>query len=355
MLRRIALCGLLTFGQAASAQSPPVLPSPVAPSEPVIGHTTVYPPGVVDVTPEITGPPAAPIVPAGDACYPFVVSAEYLLLRPYRRNLDYGLVDARNDFIPQGVPADLEWQTDSGFRLGFSWRPRGGATDLSFTYTYAYSRDDATAAAPPGGLIYPTLMRPGTIDAASTAEAFSSVTFHVFDVDFGRRVQFEDLNARFWVGSRSASISQVIGASYDGFDARQSSSRQRLQMDAGGLTLGGESRWRLGRNWSAYGRARGSILVADYCLQVNESNFAGNVPVTDFHDTFTKVVPVVDLGAGLTWSRRNFHLSVGYEISHWFNQVETLTFLDDFAEGRTARTVSDLSLEAVTFRFGFDF
>jgi hypothetical protein len=358
MLRRWFSAAILMSVGSAMAQSPVAAP-PVAPAPggthlpPPASH---YPPGVVDVTPEVMPPPSVQIVPANEPVLPFVASFEYLLLRPTRRDLDYALVDPKNDFIPQGSTAGLDWRTDSGFRIGFTWRPRGGNTDVSFTYLYAYSQDSATIGAPQGGLLYPTLTRPGVIDTASTATAFSSFNFNVFDIDLGRTVHLdESFDARMFIGSRTANIGQVLEATYNGLDANQASTRQRLTMDAGGLSLGGEGRWRLGGAWSAYARGRGSLLVADYCLHHTETNFAGNVLVTDISDNFTKVVPVLDIATGLTWTRRNFHFSLGYELSHWFNQVESVSFLDDFAEGKRTRKVSDLSMEAVTFRFGLDF
>lgn len=360
MTRRACAIVMLFVVGPVAAQTAVVSPGPAAPGAvvPVAASPapTHYPPGVVDVTPDVLPAPAVAIVPACDPVAPFVVTFEYLLLRPTRRDLDYALVDSRNDLIPQGNVANLDWRTDSGFRLGFVWRPQGRLTDIAFTYTYAYSQDDSTIGAPAGGVIYPVPTRPGLIDTATSATAFSSININVFDVDFGRRFQLDEaFDGRVFVGSRSAYIGQVFEAGYNGFDAAQASVRQRLTMEAGGLSLGGEGLWRLGGSWSAFGRVRGSVLVADYCLHHRETNFAGNVLLTDVNDNFTKVVPTVDLATGLTWTRRNYHFSVGYEISHWFNQVESISFLDDFSEGKRTRKVSDLSIEAVTFRFGLNF
>ena len=178
---------VLGFGGKAIAQLPEPLPVPVT----VTPAEHQYPPGVIDMTPaELPGPPTSPtcyFVPADDAIAPFVVSAEYLLIRPHRRDLDYVIVDPKNNLAPEGRIASLDWQTRSGVRAGFMWRPRNSSTDLAFTYTYAYSRDSASIAAPAGGVLFPSLTRPGIVDQALTAQAFSSINYNVFDIDVGRR------------------------------------------------------------------------------------------------------------------------------------------------------------------------
>src|SRR5262245_19087316 len=106
---------------------------------------TSLPPGVVDVTPEVipgpaTSQPNCYFLPSNDCPAPFVIWGEYLLLRPYRRDLDFAIVDPNNNLAPEGRIASLDWETRNGVRAGFTWRPRDAATDLAFTYLYAYSQ-----------------------------------------------------------------------------------------------------------------------------------------------------------------------------------------------------------------------
>src|SRR5262245_55413828 len=140
MLRRIligtSLILCLNLSVFAQQTQPNEVMVPVSTTPAVTPPPSTYPPGVVDVTPPIPPQVAIPMtVPACDEVAPFVVTFEYLLLRPYRRDLDYAVVDVRNDLIPQGSVVGLDWQTNSGFRVGFQWRPRGGMTDVAFTYT----------------------------------------------------------------------------------------------------------------------------------------------------------------------------------------------------------------------------
>jgi hypothetical protein len=365
MLRRCWLSALLVMvaAEAVLGQNyapPPTLPVAAPPAAPPAHN---YPPGVVDVTPPESihhQPPTMSYLERTNCCPPqlpsFLVSVEYLLVRPRRSDLDYAVVDPRNNLVPEGSAAGLEWQTNSGLRVGFTWRPNGGLNDISFTYTYVYSNDDGGVTRPVGGVVYPLLTRPGLIDEVQTATAFSSLNYNVFDIDVGRRIIIDEcFNARVFAGSRIADIGQVFEASYDGIDANQAQSRFRSTMSGGGLTFGGEARWLLGNSLSAYGRGRGSLIVADYHTCVRETDFAGNVLLTDASDSFVKVVPVLDLGVGLSYRRRNWHASLGYELTQWFNQSESITFLDDFAEGKRFRRMTDLSLEAITFQVGVEY
>jgi hypothetical protein len=354
-LPRPALVLLLALAAPAFGQGPPAsLPAPAPPP----GAVHSYPPGVVDVTPEHW--PARAEAPC-TACRPeplspFLVSVDYLLARLRRRDLDFAVADANDDLTPEGRLASLDYSIRSGVRLAGVWRPGGGPTDLAFTYTYAYGRDTGSVTAPDGGLVYSTLTRPGRIDEVDQANASSSLNYNVIDLDYGRRFAVDDsFMARFFGGTRWAFIHQVLEAGYDGRDANNAFARQRVNMDGGGLTAGGEARWQIGGSLSAFGRGRGSLVVGDYRLSHRETDFGGELLVADVSDKFTKVVPVLDLGAGLSWRFRSVRASVGYELSHWFNQVEGMTFLDDFSEGKRARRVSDLTLEAVTFGLSWEF
>lgn len=342
-----AIGGFLALAGAAVAQEK--LAPPVEPPS--------YPPGVVDVTPSELPPRSyCTDCQMPDSPTPFIISAEYLLVRPRRRDLDFALVDPSNNLAPEGHPASLEWNTRSGLRAGVLWRPRGQLTDIAFTYTYIFSSDDRAVGAPANGVLYAQLTRPGRVDEVNVASASSSLRFNVFDLDFGRTMLFHDgPSARAFMGVRNALVDQSIEAFYDGRDAAQARVRDFCNMDAGGLTFGAESEWSLGGRFSAFGKVRGSILIGEYRVGHRETNFGGNLVNADVHDHFFKPLPTLDMSLGLGYSWKHVRTSIGYELSHWFNQVEGIGFADDFSEGKRFRKQSDLGLEAVFFRFEYLF
>ncbi|HTK77605.1 MAG TPA: Lpg1974 family pore-forming outer membrane protein [Gemmataceae bacterium] len=317
------------------------------------------PPPVVDLTPpEVPGRQVtiSEIVPGPSSPRAILTSAEYLLVRPRRRDLDFALVDPFDDFTPEGKVKSVEWPTVSGLRAGIGYRPADSCWETMFTYMYLHSGDDRRAAAPPGGVLYPTLTRPGIVDRALTADAGSGITFNVFDLEAARRFTIDDSFAfRVSGGMRWASIDQSLDAFYFGGDADGAHVRSRAAFDGFGLTVGGQGDWVLGRGFRLFTRARGSLLVGDSCSRLRETNSGGLILNADVRDHSVQTVPVLELASGLSWEYRNFTASVGYEIANWFNLFDSPYFIDDFAEGKIGRRRSDVSLEGVFFRLGMAF
>src|SRR5262249_26412402 len=159
----VGLGCVLTAEVSAAAQQPLSVPPP-----------SPVPPPVVDLTPaEIPGRQVtiSEIVPGPSSPRAILTSAEYLLVRPRRRDLDFALVDPFDAFTPEGKLKSVEWPTVSGLRAGIGYRPADSCWETMFTYMYLHSGDDRGAAAPPGGVLYPTLTRPGIVDRALTANA----------------------------------------------------------------------------------------------------------------------------------------------------------------------------------------
>jgi hypothetical protein len=353
MLRRvgrylIGVCCAFMAGATAFAQQPLTAPPP-----------SPAPPPVVDLTPaEIPGRQVtiSEIVPGPSSPRAILTSAEYLLVRPRRRDLDFALVDPFDDFTPEGKLKSVEWPTVSGFRAGIGYRPADSCCETWFTYMYLHSGDDRRAAAPFGGVLYPTLTRPGVVDRALTGDAGSGITFHVFDLEAVRRFTIDDTFAfRLSGGTRWASIDQSLNAFYFGGDADGAQVRSRTDFDGVGLTVGGQGDWVLGRGFRLFTRLRGSLLVGESCSRLRETNFGGLVLNADLREHTVQTVPVLELASGLSWEYRNFTASVGYELANWFDLYDSPFFIDDFAEGKIGRRRGDVSLEGVFFRLGMAF
>jgi Legionella pneumophila major outer membrane protein precursor len=350
MLRTVHRC-LAGVGLALAFGA---LPTPA--QQPPAGDA---PPPVVDLTPpDLPGRRVAisEIVPG--PCNPrtFLTSAEYLLVRPRRRDLDFAIVDPIDDLAPQGKIKSADWPTVSGLRAGIGYRPADSLWEAMFTYTYLFSGDDRTAAAPPGGVLYPTLTRPGVVDRVQAALAGSGITFNVFDLESGRRFQVDDSFAfRLFSGARWASVDQSLNAYYFGGDADRAHVRSRIEFDGAGVTVGGQGDWIIGRGFRLFGRARGSLLVGDFCTRLTETDQGGRVLNADVREHFVQTVPVLEIATGISWEYRNFKASVGYEVANWFNLADTPFFVDDLAEGKFGRRRGDVSLEGVFFQLGLAF
>jgi hypothetical protein len=350
---RWALLGLALSAapHPAPAQPPPPLP---ADSPPPL-------PGVVDVTPDfLRTRPAADCAPAADAapagpCAVFT-SVEYLLMRPRRSDLDYAIADPlRRNHAPDGDLEHLDYPTRSGLRVGAGVRLDGG-WEAGFAYTFLHSAADGSLTAPPGGTLYASLTRPGLIDEAGIAAAHASLTYNVFDIQFARKFALDrTFSVSVLSGTRFASIDQGFSSGYDGIDAHRAEVQTSSRFRGAGLFLGGQGDWAVGRGLSLYGRARGALMFGDVHSRLTETDNGGLTSNADVGDDFRQVVPVVELAAGVAWQYRGLRVSAGYEAANWFNLVSRPVFVNDFAEGKYTRRISDLGLEGLVLQLSYAF
>jgi hypothetical protein len=285
------------------------------------------------------------------------VDAEYLYLKPRRDTLDFAILGPGTTGVPTGTVQALEWQYQSGVRAGGGYRLGGDGWEVGSYFTYLHSSAGQTVTRPANSTLFATLTHPGMIEQVDTASATSSVNFRVVDAELARRWNMCDsLSMKVFGGGRFAWIDQGLDAFYDGRDARMARVSSPIEFDGGGIRVGGEGRW-VTPWWglSLFARASGSLLLGDFTTSVLETNNNGARVNANVSYNFQKIVPVLDLGVGVTWQYRNLHVSAGYEMSNWFGLVDSPDFVDDLHQGKMARKVGDLSLDGFMVQMGLSF
>ena len=86
-----------------------------------------------------------------------------------------------------------------------------------------------------------------------------------------------------------------------------------------------------------------------------ETDNAGATTITNVSENFDKVVPVLELGMGVSWQYGSLRLTAGYEMINWSNLVDVPDFVDDFNLGKLGRRVSDFSLDGLVVRAELSF
>lgn len=290
--------------------------------------------------------------------YPLHLEADFLLVHPRRRPHDFAIAlpDAR--FLVGDVKS-FDWDTAGAIRVGASYQ-LGGDLEVGGAYTYLHSKDDQTVVRPtPAGGLLPTLSVPFP-ELAGSAVGSSNLDLDVIDLELARRLPLGDLDLRLGGGGRAAAIQQKSGVAYDfgsipGNALGTANVSNRMQFDGLGIRVGGQGEWKVGGSglilWS---KAAASMMAGDFKTSVNQTVNSGRTPLVDVSEKFTKLVPVTELGLGVAWKMETVKLSVGYELSSFFNVVDVIDF--GGATGfRPNYRAGDLSLEALTVSLGLSY
>ena len=249
----------------------------------------------------------------------------------------------------------LNYRAEPGLRASLAYRVPGYNWDIGFTYLYIQSSDGFGVTAPPGGLLYPTLTKPGLTNESSTAAANAHLSIDTYDIEFGRHFEFENFHARLFGGIRLATVRQGLTAGYTGRDADFASVELLSNFDGYGPLVGLETSWSLAGGLGVFGRVNAALLTGTMRNPFTETNNSGATVYADLRDRFALTVPVLTLGVGVSYEYRGFFLRAGYEVTNWFGMFERAAFLDDFAEGKFLRQSTNLALDGLFVQLGLEF
>ena len=56
------------------------------------------------------------------------------------------------------------------------------------------------------------------------------------------------------------------------------------------------------------------------------------------------------MGVGIAYQTEHFRISVGYEVTNWFNLIDTPSFVSDVDQGKYQRNVSDLGVDGLAVK-----
>ena len=287
---------------------------------------------------------------------------DYLLMYAHRDALDYAVNSPNLVQSPGGTIQSLDWQTQSGFRVGGGYQVPGTGWLFGATFTYFHTKDDQFITAANGGTLYTTLTRGGSYDDVTSAAGMTNLDYNVLDVELSKRFcPTSGLDLTLFGGGRFALINQELTAIYNGgsMNAQNAQVMSPVYFYGGGLTAGFESMVELAKGSEGqlglYARARGSLVSGEVRNLLNETAANGTVSVVDVSDKYHTIIPVADIGLGVAMEWKNCYLRVGYEMTNWFGLIRSPDFPDAANTGTVGRRTSDLSLEGLAVRLGVDF
>jgi hypothetical protein len=318
-------------------------------SQPGFAQAPITPYGAVPPPPPATDlfPAVQPVESAGQSLLPHLsFTAELLVLHPNRDGLANAVVSNGSGFRSVEF---LDWDTVPGFRIGGFYRFQN--TDLEFgtTFTYFHTTTHNLVSAPAGGSLRGVLAEDGNADRAMSADGAAALTYWLLDFDVSRTTAINDcLWFRAFGGIRVANIDQSLKSIYTGGSLGTNADyvSAPIRFGGAGLTAGAEANWNLFHGWGLYGRGRLGLISGEF--RSTKTEIAGNTLVGDETDRFFTVIPMAELGAGISYQCQNVFFSVGYEVTDWFNMVSGIGNL-------TTHKRSDLTLDALTIKLGFSF
>ena len=280
---------------------------------------------------------------------------EFLLMRPRNSDLDYVIRNTTTGLATTGPLESLKYGQGTGLRAEVGRRYGEGKWETAFAYTYFNGGGNSTLFAG-GGVLLPTLTRPGLTDRAQTATANVDLDYQLFDMLAARRVLVDEHFAVRWLGGfRFTDIRQVLNAFYDGADARRAAVASRSRFQGFGPLVGAEAVLVGWKGLHLYTRASAGLISGRNVNRLLETNDSGATTYTNVNYDVRKVVPTGSIAIGGGWQYRTLSIRGGYEVTHWQGIFERPRFTDDVSPGKVVTRPANLTLEGLFLQVGLSF
>ena len=258
-----------------------------------------------------------------------VAHADWLLWRASPQGLDFATIANPAAAAAGGGPLateSLDFGRTNGIRAGVGYRFTTG-WELLWDFTYFDSDAQQKAVSSVGAatvlLATHSFFNTTPMDSISAAGTFR-LNLHDVDVSWGSCLN-ETVDFRAFGGFRYAKIDEEFDTAYayhlNPATPVTGTIHMPLGMESNGIRIGAEFQWNTAGGLRVFGRAAQSILVADFeTRRVEADSFHG--PILDIPGNASRVVPVVEAAAGISWRLGPLEASGGYEMSNWFNMVD---------------------------------
>lgn len=283
------------------------------------------------------------------------LTGEFLYLWPNRDGLGMAVVSNNSNGLTYSSLESLSWDGTPAFRIGGRYCLPQSQLELGAVFTYLHAKSQRTVSAPEGGSLQGIFAADRRAQDATDADGDAGLSYALLDLDVGKSVCVSEwLQLRTFGGVRLASINQTLKSIYSGGALGENADyvNSPIRIYGAGLTAGGEATLEVYRGWGLYGRGRLGLLSSSFNSRRTET--IGSSLVIDETDRYFTVIPVAELGAGLSYRSDRVSFGVGFEMTDWLNMVSGIG--DATSNGAlTVRKRSDLTLEGLSVRLGFSF
>lgn len=273
---------------------------------------------------------------------------------PYAVPIDGAIVPPPAIPVQVGPTAVVDGDYDIGFRLGagYQWDE---CTTIRASYTWFESNADHETETAAPNVIRSLVTHPGAAAAPTDflrASAGHDIDFQFVDLDYSAIFSCSERHVLSYVlGARYAHLNQNFASRY--VNGGVETVTNDITFDGGGIRLGLEAEryGPCGSGLMIYGRGFASFVAGDF--QGRYAMGTGADPsVAETTWEAGRIVPILDLEAGVGWTSRRGHVrvSAGYMISAWLNAVQTAEFIEGVRENNMLGLGDGLTFDGLVAR-----
>jgi len=283
---------------------------------------------------------------------------------------------ARNAEVTYAVPADgpiaagqptaiqvgdlgvLDPDYELGFRAGLNLAlDTVSSIDVRYTLFESLTHNEASAEAP--RVLRSLVTHPSTATAAQDGQAAKAdleIDFDMVDVSFRQLFKCCDLlSVNYVIGGRYAKLEQQFDAEFlkNGLETVSTD----IDFDGAGLRLGLETqRFSCRNQLHVYANGYASFLAGRFRARYFQGD-AFDQEVVNAEWEAGRIVPILDLEAGVGWTSNSgkLSLSAGYMVSAWFNTVTTQDYIRAIQTNDYLNLSDMTSFDGLQARFAYRF
>jgi hypothetical protein len=291
------------------------------------------------------------------------VTADWLLWRTRQGGMEFAVQGVSASALtpfPHSAPSKLNFDLQSGFRVGFGVHLPNDGWDIYVNFTDFHPEASKSIGGSTGSILPLLPYNPPSLVASAHAQWH--IDFKNLDIEIGRGYYIgKTLSLRPFIGMIGAWIDQDVHVHYRG-GSIPSGLTNRIETNnnfkGGGPRFGIGSNWHFGQGFSLFGNLAAALVVGHFDLK-NEQD-QGSLEPIHLNSDLNLVSPVLQFLAGLAWDKNtycdqwHFGLSAGFETQYWWRQNQMERFTNNSLPV-FLRADSDLAFYGLTLRGRFDF
>lgn len=300
-------------------------------------------------------------------------TGEFLCWKAEQQGLEIGLQSPNftdNPPLPDGSAskgvfgsiANLKANYHPGYRLNFTFEHPHDEWLIGVTWTHYHNRQHRSVHVKEGKDFFPDWLDGNFFPFARGAKASWKLSFSSLELNLGRSFYAgRCFSLKPFAGFKAAWINQTFNIDYlqvalsgpstltsEAIKVHDYNNMQGYGIDGGLLT-----HWDLGAGFYLFGTASGALLWSKYTVGQFSKEVEGT-PRSREKDPVHEVIPQFSLMGGVAWEKQFYrdrlyvNIHAGWEEQVWFDLNQFNRYVDTDNQGKTVKSLGNLSLYGLT-------